>query len=405
MILTTCAACAAPLAHNAPRCVRCWTRYCDSTCQHDHWRRGHKQICKRIHRGGNAEQYNADKKYKEAVAVAVEKCADDTKGQTCYICTQALHWKTKKGLVRGCSCRGTAGFAHVSCLAEQAKILMDEAEENRLGVEALDERWHRWFTCSLCEQKYHSVVRCALGWACWKTYVGRPETDWNRNPAMNLLGNGLDEVNQYEDALVVYEAELATSRRLGTIPEHNMLVSQGNLAIAYENTGRLESAIQMKRDVYFGTLKLYGEENGETLRTANNYVDSLLKQGRFEEGKALLRKMIPVARRVLGERHEHTLNMRWIYARALYADPAATLDDLREGMTLLEETERTARRVLGSAHPFTESVEKTSRKSREVLSAREGARSIREAVEAMTSGLDGKLVLDDATTQGHEGDA
>ena len=34
MILTKCAACAAPLAHTAPRCVRCWTRYCDSTCQH-----------------------------------------------------------------------------------------------------------------------------------------------------------------------------------------------------------------------------------------------------------------------------------------------------------------------------------------------------------------------------------
>ena len=75
MILTTCAACAAPLAHDAPRCIRCKTRYCDATCQHDHWRRGHKQICKRIHRGGNAEQYNADKKYKEAVAVAVEACA------------------------------------------------------------------------------------------------------------------------------------------------------------------------------------------------------------------------------------------------------------------------------------------------------------------------------------------
>ena len=39
------------------------TRYCNATCQHDHWRRGHKQICKRIHRGGNAEQYHADKKY------------------------------------------------------------------------------------------------------------------------------------------------------------------------------------------------------------------------------------------------------------------------------------------------------------------------------------------------------
>ena len=94
----------------------------------DHWRRGHKQMCKKIHRGGNAEQYHADKKYKEAVAVAVEACAEDTKGQTCYICTEALHWKTKEGLVRGCSCRGTAGFAHVSCLAEQAKILYAEAE-------------------------------------------------------------------------------------------------------------------------------------------------------------------------------------------------------------------------------------------------------------------------------------
>ena len=53
----------------------------------DHWRRGHKQICKKIHRGGNAEQYHANKKYKEAVAEAVEACADDTKGQTCFICT------------------------------------------------------------------------------------------------------------------------------------------------------------------------------------------------------------------------------------------------------------------------------------------------------------------------------
>ena len=79
--------------------------------------------------------------------------------------------------MRMCACRGTAGFAHVSCLAEQAKILVAEAEENNLGAKALNERWERWYTCSLCEQHYHGVVRCALGWACWKTYVGRPETN------------------------------------------------------------------------------------------------------------------------------------------------------------------------------------------------------------------------------------
>ena len=80
-----------------------------------------------IKRRGGPEEMYAEKKYKEAV----ETCADDTKGQTCYICTQALHWKTKEGLVRGCSCRGTAGFAHVSCLAEQAKILVAEVEDAR----------------------------------------------------------------------------------------------------------------------------------------------------------------------------------------------------------------------------------------------------------------------------------
>jgi len=89
MILTNCAACAAPLAHTAPRCLRCDTRYCKLACQRDHWRRGHKQICKIIRGGGKAEQYHANKKYKEAVAVAVEACAADTKGQTCYICENA----------------------------------------------------------------------------------------------------------------------------------------------------------------------------------------------------------------------------------------------------------------------------------------------------------------------------
>ena len=64
--------------------------------------------------------------------------------------------------MRGCACRGTAGFAHVSCLAEQAKILVAEAEENNL-LEKAGEEIMRWHTCSMCEQQYHGVVACALG--------------------------------------------------------------------------------------------------------------------------------------------------------------------------------------------------------------------------------------------------
>ena len=65
--------------------------------------------------------------------------------------------------MRGCACRGTAGFAHVSCLAEQAKILYGRGEENNLGWEVLTERFDRWSTCSLCEQSYHGVVAVRSG--------------------------------------------------------------------------------------------------------------------------------------------------------------------------------------------------------------------------------------------------
>ena len=83
--------------------------------------------------------------------------------------------------------------------------------------------------------------------------------------------------------------------------------------------------------------------------------------------------MKPVARRVFGENHEFTLRMRSIYARTLYDDPAATLDDLREAVTTLEDTDRIARRVFGGAHPTTAGIERHLRNARATLSVHEHA--------------------------------
>ena len=100
---------------------------------------------------------------------------------------------------------------------------------------------------------------------------------------------------------------------------------------------------------------------------ANNYASGLVSQERFKEAKALLRNLIPVARRVLRDRHDLTLRMRKIYTRALYEDPGATLDDLNEAVEMLEETTRTARRVLGGAHPLTAGIEVGLRRARAAL--------------------------------------
>ena len=108
MLRNKCAACATPLGSQDttscvrylyessdawPGCVRCQTRYCSATCRRAHWRDGHEQVCEEIARGGGAEQHYADEKYIEAAEEAIKKCADDTKGQTCYICTP----KNEKG--------------------------------------------------------------------------------------------------------------------------------------------------------------------------------------------------------------------------------------------------------------------------------------------------------------------
>ena len=393
MILTKCAVCSTELGRTlGQKCGRCSTRYCGPACQKQHWQEfGHDQLCKRIKKEGGAEQYNANTRYTAAVSIAAEACAEDTKGQTCHICTQALHWKTKEGLVRMCGCSGTSGFAHVSCLEEQAKILVAEAEENNK-----DPQWHRWHKCGLCEQDYYGIVRCALGWACWKTYLGRPETDWDRRDAMNELGNGLLETGQNEDALSVKEAELAMKRRLGA-SEDSILSVQGNLAGAYLQLGRKEQASRMLRDVYSGYLRLYGTDHRDTLREAYNYANTLNGLQRFAEAKALMRRTMPVARRVLGENDNLTLMMRCIYASALYRAEKATLDDVREAVAMFDELARTTRRKLGEAHPLAvmvaqdlQNVQGKLRKHEELedmgFSSLAEAKEVLSAMEAMMTG-------------------
>ena len=112
-------------------------------------------------------------------------------------------------------------------------------------------------------------------------------------------------------------------------------------------------------------------QHERTLRAANNYADSLNVLKHFKEAKALMRKTVPVARRIFEESNETALKIRWSYAVALYKDTSATLDDLREAEATLEDTERIARRVFGSAYPLTAGIEHVLRTARAVRRARE----------------------------------
>ena len=299
----------------------------------------------------------------EAVAVAVEACADDTKGQVCYICTQALHWKTKEGLVRGCSCRGTSGVAHVSCLVEQAKILVAEAEDNNLGHKALDSRWARWYTCSLCEQDHHGAVCCALVWGCWKTYVGRPVGDGRRHMAMTALGNGLFGVRRTTEAVAVFEAAIETSQRL-RFPGGAIVAVQNNLAFCYGDLGRNDEMVSIQRSVHAHHLSFDGPTHDDTILAAFNLANSLGKLGHYAESKSILRDLLPGARGLMA------LRASWAYANDLLADPNASVEDLRESVAKLTSVEKSWKRVMGPNHPELPRLQNVLRRAHVELAAR-----------------------------------
>ena len=337
MLLTQCAACATELGlTSGKKCGRCSTRYCGPECQVRHWKEGgHDQLCKKIKKAGGAEQYNANNKYAEAVTVAVEECAKDgpysTKGQTCYICTEGIKRRTGEGLVSGfCACRGTVGTVHVSCLVRQAQV----AAEGDVGVQA---NWRRWDTCGLCHNEIVGNVRCALGWACWKTYLGRLENQTLYNMVICQLAAGLFEGDRSAEAAVVLEAQLAAELRTLNRPA-NILAIRSNLANCYTKLDRSEEALPIFRAVY--------EANGD-LVAAMNYIQALVQANQFATARAVGRKELPALRK-LGLDHDLALNFRRNYAGALYGDENATVDEQREGLAMIQDVATRWARVFGA---------------------------------------------------------
>ena len=219
-----------------------------------------------------------------------------------------------------------------------------------MGVEAKNARWDRWDTCSLCEQRYHGVVKCALGWACWKTYLGLPETHQTFSVAMGLLGNALGSASRHEERLGVLEALWSVYMRRGA-PQDHLLAVRANIAVCHGRLGREEQALEMRREIYATSIEI-GQAGDVIFRHALNLTKSLIDAKRYAEVQSFLSEQIPKARRALGVHDEIFLRLRLNYATSL-SDGAAARDDLVKAKTLQVELSSTIRRVFGPSHPLT----------------------------------------------------
>ena len=253
--------------------------------------------------------------------------------------------------MRGCACRGTAGVAHVSCLTEQAKILVAEAKENNSD----DNQGHRWYLCGLCKQDYHGDVRCALGWAVWKTYVGLPEDNRYRCCALAQLGTGLGAMGRNEEELSILEACWdIEKRRARAGAQVDLLAIQGKIANCYGELGRHPDALRVRREILAMRRKIYAPEDLPVLHDVTNLGVSLNHLRMYTESQPLWRKYIPVARRVLGRDHNLTTTMIKGLAAAISQHGDAPHDGLLEAIKMLSENSQRLRQVLGDTHPETQ---------------------------------------------------
>ena len=331
-----------------------------------------------IRRSGGAEQYHADKRYTDALNFAVEACAEDTECQACYIC---LEDGSEEGLVRGCACRGAAGYTHMSCLVRQAQIATGDLDD----FDNSDAAWDKWTICGLCKQDFHGVVVNAIGWACWKTYVGFPEARDIRQSALSTLSFCICDADIAND-VSVHQARYDDVCRFLPNDEDNMLTAKANLAIAYSKDGREGEALLMEREIYAKTREIYGEESEDNINTVHNLAKLLLEAALHGEARTLLRDYLAVAPRSLGSDHQETLTLRLNYAVALVYegdDEDEETDDEQDRADYLEaeriaaDVDRRAELVFGTQHPLIIEAQDTLREVRDELAATERKLTLR----------------------------
>ena len=226
--------------------------------------------------------------------------------------------------------------------------------------------FQKWSRCFDCGHPFRGAVQLALGWACWKTYLGRPDRDNYRRMSMGILGSALSQSAQSEEALKVVEANLALTRRYWPNDEEGILILQVNAANCYSMCGREDEALQLRRNTHAKDRALYGAKHENAIQSGNCLAESLHTLRRYAEAKELLRKMLRLSQ-PLGPDHDQRLRAREQLSRVILEDPDASRADAREAVTILEDTIQRRRRVFGRRHPQTLQCEKALADAHDLL--------------------------------------
>ena len=182
--LRSCASCA-ELTEAKLCCARCRTDYCSPECQAAHWASGrHKKYCKGIARARRDTNLEVQSR---ALARVAHMSGGAPAGARCMFC---LDWSgAADQLRRGCACRGSAGWTHVSCLVKCAKAA-------RAPLPPVT-YFAAWVSCSTCKQWFTGQVQLRLTIALWAKHARAVDTNFERFSATSEYAAALSAAGEH----------------------------------------------------------------------------------------------------------------------------------------------------------------------------------------------------------------
>lgn len=166
--------------------------------------------------------------------------------------------------------------------------------------------------------------------------------------AVSNLAVNLRQQERTDEALALYEAEIARLTARPGKPTSMRFILTGNYASALHGKGDYERAEKRYREAIAGLTEILGEDHDDTLSAVSNLSTLLIQRNRFDEAEAILRKGAAACERTLGPDNPTTLTFWHNLSKALHE-----VGKFDEAELLMRKTLDQRIRILTEEHPHT----------------------------------------------------
>ena len=183
---------------------------------------------------------------------------DDGVEHACWVCLDAHDPHGAAATRTGCACRGSAGYAHLSCLIAAAR--------HKEG--SFQARHDAWTQCPTCRQQYLGGMDIKMGRARWNIYRDGAEDGGERLSALAHFSSSLDgsaPAVRRAEALPLREELLATLRRTRGEGHPNSLQAMIAVGSLRDQLGDHAAGAQLLEEALLGCRRAFGADSDETI--------------------------------------------------------------------------------------------------------------------------------------------